>query len=117
MTCICSKVLEHVVVSGLKQHLESSGILCDRQHGFRERRSCETQLIEFIHQLSRHVEKGEQVDAVVMDFSKAFDKVAHNRLMIKLERVGVRGKTKLWIQHFLSGRRQQVVVEGKSTQN
>jgi hypothetical protein len=50
-----------------------------------------------------------------MDFSKAFDKVAHNGLLLKLDRVGIQGKTRTWIKTFLSHRRQQVVVEGKSS--
>jgi hypothetical protein len=115
LTCICSKVLEHIIVSGMKVHLESSGILCDRQHGFREKRSCETQLVDFVHELSQHLNKGQQVDAIIMDFSKAFDRVAHNALLHKLGRVGVTGKTQIWIQNFLSNRRQQVVVEGSSS--
>ena len=49
LTCICSKILEHVIVSNMKRHLETSGILVDRQHGFREKRSCETQLLDYVH--------------------------------------------------------------------
>ena len=48
-----------------------------------------------------------------MDFSKAFDKVGHGRLLHKLGHHGVRGKTQRWIQGFLSGRTQEVVVEGQ----
>jgi hypothetical protein len=91
LTCVCSKIMEHIVVSNVKRHLETFGILSDRQHGFREHRSCETQLIEFVHQLANHLEEGRQVDAISMDFAKAFDKVAHNRLLYKLNEVGGKG--------------------------
>ena len=50
-----------------------------------------------------------------MDFAKAFDKVAHNRLLYKLSSYGVKGNTLGWIGSFLSGRSQQVVLEGKSS--
>ena len=48
-----------------------------------------------------------------MDFSKAFDKVGHGRLLHTLGHYCVRGKTQRWIQGFLSGRTQEVVVEGQ----
>ena len=48
-----------------------------------------------------------------MDFSKAFDKVAHNRLMHKLDKYGIQGNTAAWIKDFLSERTQQVVVDGE----
>ena len=50
-----------------------------------------------------------------MDFSKAFDKVSHSLLIHKLHRYGIDGKTNRWIQSFLSGRQQSVVVEGVSS--
>ena len=113
LTCICSKVMEHVIVSNLSRHLEGNHILSDRQHGFRAKRSCETQLIDFTQEIAKHLDDGQQVDAVVMDFSKAFDKVAHNRLLWKLEEYGVERRTLCWIRHFLRDRSQCVVVDGK----
>ncbi|KAL8593065.1 hypothetical protein ACOMHN_017991 [Nucella lapillus] len=56
-----------------------------------------------------------QTDLILLDFSKAFDKVPHLRLLSKLELYGVRGKTKQWIESFLHERTQQVVVEGESS--
>ena len=97
------------------QHLTRHNILCPLQHGFREKRSCETQLIEFIHDIAFNMQKGVQNDVVVMDFAKAFDKVAHNRLLFKLSSYGVKGNTLGWIGSFLSGRSQKVVLEGKSS--
>ena len=47
---------------------------------------------------------GGQTDVVIMDFSKAFDKVAHKRLIKKIDHYGIRGKTKNWIESFLSNR-------------
>ena len=58
--------------------------------------------------------KGHPNDVVGMDFAKAFDKVAHNRLLYKLPSYGVKGNTLGWIGSFLSGRSQKVVLERKS---
>ena len=113
LTCICSKMMEHIVVSQMMDHFDHHNILTDCQHGFRERRSCETQLINLTQELHQSLEDQEQVDMVVLDFSKAFDKVPHQRLMKKLWNYGVRGSTHQWIQSFLIGRQQRVIVEGE----
>ena len=115
LACISCKLLEHIICSSLMQHLTRHNILYPLQHGFRERRSCESQLIEFVHDIAFNMQKGHQNDVIVMDFAKAFDKVAHNRLLYKLSSYGVKGNTLGWIGSFLSGRSQQVVLEGKSS--
>jgi hypothetical protein len=47
-----------------------------------KRRSCETQLIEFVDDISKNLQEGRQTDILIMDFAKAFDKVNHSLLMI-----------------------------------
>ena len=73
----------------------------DLQHGFRERRSCETQLIILIDELSKNMQSRKQTDLILLDFSKAFDKVAHEKLLRKLHSYGIRGDTLKWIKDFL----------------
>lgn len=73
------------------QHLDDHGLLTDSQHGFRAKRSCETQLLSFIDELMRGVAVGKQFDIAIMDFSKAFDIVPHKRLLAKLDYYGIRG--------------------------
>ena len=77
LTCILCKVMEHIVALNLSQHLNRNNVLYGLQHGFLEKRSCETQLIELVEELSRKLSNGHQVDLVLLDFSKAFDKVNH----------------------------------------
>ena len=52
---------------------------------------------------------------VVLDFSKAFDRVPHQRLLRMLHHYGIRGSKYHWISSFLSGRTQKVIVEGCSS--
>jgi hypothetical protein len=86
------------------------------QHGFRSKRSCETQLIITIEEIARKLATGEQDDIILLDISKAFDKVPHRRLLHMLRYYGIRNNTFLWIQEFLSHRTQEVQLEGhKST--
>ena len=115
LTCICCKLLEHIISSNIMQHLDQNNILHKKQHGFRSKLSCETQLLEFIQDLHVSREKNTPVDVIVMDFAKAFDKVPHNRLLHKLKYYGVNHKTLSWISSFLACRTQSVVVEGSKS--
>ena len=117
LTCVCSKLLEHVLASNIMLHLETHNILKDCQHGFRSKRSCETQLIEFIDQIHQNLAARQRVDAIVMDFSKAFDKVSHTRILLKMDRYGISNQATNWTRSFLTGRLQRVVVEGESSHN
>ncbi len=114
LTSICSKVLEHVFASHIMSHLEPN-ILVDYQHGFRSARSCETQLVSFVEEVAKSVDNNKQVDVGIMDFSKAFDKVPHRRLLEKAKHYGIRGNLAAWIDSFLSGRSQKVLLEGHSS--
>ena len=99
------------------KHLQKHDILVDSQHGFRSRRSCDTQLVQFIHDITLNLDRGnnkghKQTDVIVMDFAKAFDKVPHKRLLHKLKHYGVRGTTNRWIASWLTDRTQEVVLDG-----
>ena len=107
--------MEHILVSHISKHLDRYGILNDSQHGFRRARSCETQLIAFIDDHAKEMQGGGQTDVIVMDFSKAFDKVPHNHnsLLYKLFKCGIDDITLQWLKSFLEKRRQSVVLEGE----
>jgi hypothetical protein len=86
LTCILCKTLEyiHVVNSSIMKHLDIHKILSDSQHGFRARRSCETQSLETLDDITKRASNNKQIDIILLDFSKAFDKVPHKRLLSKL---------------------------------
>ena len=115
LTCITSKLMEHIICSSIMKHAEEHKILYPLQHGFRRRRSCETQLLEMINDIANNMQLGLQTDVCVLDFSKAFDKVGHIRLVEKLRWYGINGHTNNWIQNFLQDRTQSVVVQGASS--
>ena len=101
------------MVSSIMQHFQTHCILSDNQHGFRRGRSCETQLLEFVEELTTNLEGGRQTDIIILDFTKAFDQVNHHSLLVhKLQCYDIRGSTITWIANFLSDRRQAVVVDG-----
>lgn len=116
LTAIPCKIMEHIISSQMMDHLEENNILLETQHGFRHKRSCESQLIITTDDLSRVLNTHGQTDMAILDFSKAFDKVPHARLAQKLEFYGIRGKTKQWIISFLRNRSQRVLVDGDMSQ-
>ena len=105
--------MEHIIASSIMRHADNHSILYPLQHGFRDRRSCETQLLGFVNDLVNTMHVGSQTDILVMDFSKAFGKVSHPRLVTTLKYYGIGGRTNRWVQSFLSGRTQRVVLEGE----
>jgi hypothetical protein len=111
LTSIPCKVMEHVIVHAITKHMEKNNLLHPEQHGFRRQRSCETQLIGLVDELTQELENGHQTDVIALDFSKAFDKVNHSLLVHKLKRYGITGAINTWIASFLSNRQQSVIVD------
>ena len=112
LTSITCKVLEHIVQCSVTKHFDPHHILNDDQHGFRKMRSCESQILATVHDIAKNLALGDQVDVILLDFSKAFDKVPHQRLLHKLQYHGVGNKTLKWIKSFLTDRKQRVAQEG-----
>ena len=107
------KVLESCIVDRVSEFLESNSLLRNSQHGFRRLRSCLTNLLEFFHFVFSEHDRDKAVDIIYLDFQKAFDKVPHRRLMRKVRALGIDGEVARWIENWLDGRRQRVVVGGQ----
>ena len=114
LNIIC-KAMEHIIASNVARHLDSNGPMYNLQHGFKERRSCETQFASLIEDLACRSSHGKQSDLILPDFSKAFDKVNHSKLILKLHTYGIRNATLRWTQPFLNNRKQRVFVEGEES--
>ena len=97
LTCVPCKLLEHIVYSNIKAHLDKYKLLSVRQHVFRKRHSCETQLTAVINDWAKILDNGGQVDTFILDFEKAFDTPPHELLKSKLFGCGIGGKTLKWI--------------------
>ena len=109
---IVSKTLERIVCNRLVRHLNTNNILNENQHGFRAGRSCETQLLDAVHDWSSSLDNGNSVNVVFLDFAKAFDRVRHDLLYKKLNAYGIGHKNLKWIMNFLKNRTQRVVING-----
>ena len=110
LTCICCKIMESLVTKSLRVYLEENKLISKCQHGFRNHRSCVTQLLETLNDLTNLIENKKEIDIIYLDFSKAFDSVPHVRLIDKLKAYGVNGNILDWIRNFLTDRKQRVRV-------
>lgn len=115
LTSIVCKLLEHIISSAVMSYLTKESFFFSNQHGFLRGRSCETQLFELMTDLHNAVHSSSQIDAIFIDFAKAFDKVPHIRLMEKLSALNINPKINRWIKNFLTHRFQSVTINDHSS--
>ena len=116
LTLIICKLMESLIKDAVMEHLLSNDVVSSSQHGFMPGRSCLTNLIEYLDKLTDIVDSGQSADIIYLDFAKAFDKVPHQRLLTKLRAAGISGKILAWVEAWLSGRKQRVVLNGKTSE-
>ena len=113
LTSVVCKLMERIIRNKIVDLMESNNLFAKEQHGFRAGRSCTTQLLEFMEEVTEAIDRGEKVDVIHLDSAKVFDMVPHKRLLSKLKGYGIKGKIYDWIKDFLSNRKQRVVIHGK----
>jgi len=111
LTSIPGKVMEQLILEIIKQVKEKK-VISSSQHGFTKGKSCLTNLIAFYDGMTSWVDKGRRVDVVYLDFSKAFHTVSCNILLGKLRKCGLDKWSVRWIENWLNGRTQRVVISG-----
>ena len=115
LTSIVSKILEKIIKNAINTFLLEHNLLNRSQHGFMPKKSCLTNLLHCMEEVTSILDEGDCVDILYLDFAKAFDKVQHQRLMLKLEGMGIVGAVLGWIKAWLLGRSQRVVLNGKES--
>jgi len=110
LTSVVCKSMEHVVTGYMRQVWDGRDWLYEGQHGFRTGCSCESQIITVCQDISDALNEATRLDAIIIDFSKAFDLVPHDRLLKKIAASGVEPRVVVWIGEFLRDRSQRVRV-------
>ena len=112
LTAVLCKLMESFLRDHVMKHLVDNNLLSRKQHGFISGRSTVTQLLKYLDKCAQSVAAGKVVDAIYLDFEKAFDTVPHHRLLGKLQAYGINGCILNWVADYLNNRTQVVAVNG-----
>ena len=112
LTSIPCKIMESIIRDAVVDYLTWHNLIRSTQHGFMSKRSCTTNLLEFLEECTRIHDNGDPLDIIYLDFAKAFDKVPHQRLLRKLRSLGIADNLLRWIEAWLRDRRQRTVLNG-----
>ena len=112
---VVSKCFEKIIFKHMFNFLSMNNILTQWQSGFTPGDSTVKHLITLYHLLADAIDHKKYVRIVFCDISSAFDRVWHQGLLYKLECVGISGHLLSWFKNYLSGRYQQVVIQGQTS--
>ena len=107
---VISKLLEKVVFRRTMSHIADNKLLYFRQFGFRHNHSTSDAIVDLLGEILSSWEKNMNVIAVFIDLKKAFDTVSHNILLMKLEKLGIRGALLEWYKNYFNDRKQFCIV-------
>ena len=110
------KILEIIMSKRLKHFLEENNILCNRQHGFRKKRSTLSAIVEFLHEVYNNLNENKDTYIVYLDLKKAFDTVSHDILLNKLNQSGIDQHTIKWFSSYLEIRKQKSIIQNKCSE-
>lgn len=116
LTSVICKVLETIIREQIMNHMMENKLFSKRQYGFLPRRSTVLQLINVMDEWNRIMDDGGVVDVAYCDLEKAFDTMPHRRLLEKVKSYGISGELLKWIESFISGRKQCMVVKGEKSE-
>ena len=109
LTSHLAKTFERILRKSLVAYLEVNQKMNNNQHGFRQGRSCLSQLLEHYDNILKVLEEGNNADVVYLDFSKCFDKIDIGLLCHKLKQNGISSKLGIWLHNFLTNREQYIL--------
>jgi hypothetical protein len=112
LTSHLCKIFESILKDSMVEHIDRYSLLNSSQHGFLKNKSCLTNILEFMTFVAECMDDHKKADVIYLDFQKAFDKVPHRRLLAKLKSFGIAEKVYTWIEKWLIGRKQRVVLNG-----
>ena len=108
-----SKLLERLIKDHMVDFLVRHKLLNPSQHGFLKARSCLTNMLCFLEEITKWIDRGSPVDIIYLDFRKAFGKMPRQRLPLKLKAHDIGDGIIDWIEQWLTDRRQRVIVDGE----
>ena len=107
--------MKSIIKDSISAYMSNNNLFSPSQHGFTARRSCTSELLCAMNYWTQCLNDKFPVDVTYLDFQKAFDSVPHKYLLSKLYGYGIQGKLLSWIEGFLTGRKQRVILNGHWT--
>jgi len=107
-----SKILEKIIGVQLTNHLDRNNILYEHQYGFQRNKSTEHNLIHAFNYIGKALNENKYCIGVFFDLKKAFDVCSYDILIMKLEKMGIRGMALNWFKSYLRNRTQFVDING-----
>ena len=104
------------MASNVVTHLDKHDLLYDLQHGFREKRVMRNSAYHVVRGPCKNISAGKETDLILLDFSKAFDKDNHSKLLWKRHQYANRANALSWISAFFGIQLQTVVLEGEESE-
>ncbi|GAB0182921.1 mitochondrial enolase superfamily member 1 [Grus japonensis] len=104
--------MEQLILETISRHMKDINVIRSSQHDFSKRKSCLTNLTNFYDEMTGLVDEKAIVDFIYLDFIKAFDIVSHKILIDKLLMYGLDEQTVRWIENWLNGQAQRVIISG-----
>ena len=101
LTSVPGKFMERLVRKAIVEHMTTNKVLSESQHNFLKGKSCVTQLLEYLEDITEALDNGKDVDVIYLDLCKVFDKIPHRRLLKKLEKYRIKGKLLNRIKDYL----------------
>ncbi|XP_076029136.1 uncharacterized protein LOC143017982 [Oratosquilla oratoria] len=99
--------MEKIAKASIVQHLTDNALLNDQQHGFRNKRSCLTNMLCYLNNMVNAVDCNQCVDVNYLDCEEVFDRIPHVRLLVKLGALRVESNVLDWVRSFLTDRFHQ----------
>ena len=115
MQPICSKIFEPLIFNKMLEFFIENDLIPQHQSGFKPGDSCINQVLSITHKIHQSFDDGFDVRSLLLDISKAFDKVWHDNLIFKLKQNGISGNLLNLLSNFLRNRKQRVVLNGQSS--
>ena len=116
LTSVVSKICDILIKEKWMRYLEDNKVISNRQFGFRQGKSCVTNLLSFYMQVIEGIEDRQIGRCCLPRYQKAFDTVPHERLSWKLKHIGgLRGKPLKWMQDYLKDREMRTVIRKETS--
>ncbi|MES9903185.1 MAG: reverse transcriptase family protein [Sedimenticola sp.] len=115
LLCTMEKVMEKIIHKHMFNFLNTNNCISALQSGFVPNDSTVNQLVDLYNTFGKALDDGKGVRSVYCDISKAFDKVWHRGLVLKLQVTGITGYLLSWLTNYLQGRKQRVVLPGHTS--